>query len=813
MNSTRFFIPARSCLFLVAIALLLLASLPATAVAQESANPITLTATAGFDSYYKGEEWIPVYVNLTNDGPPIDGYVQLRTDANSPGDQLIYRAPISLPTQSEKRVLLYTTLPNLNTRLQIELVSGNNLLAETETDPLTRIPSEDLLYGIVSPDPGEFAFLEAITGSRSDAYTAFLTLDELPDAPSAWNTLDILIFNAVDTGQLTTSQQAALNAWVTTGGQLIITGGPDWQKTSAGLADYLPVTISGSETVADLPGLAAATGAPFRDSGPYVVTNSSLTQGELLFHEDGLPILARQSYGRGAVYFLGLDPRFAPLLDWDGTEQIFAEVANRIPPDSLWGAPPMNSYAANTAVTSLPELTIPPVWQMALFLIIYTLIIGPVNYQLLKRRGTPEKAWVTIPAFILIFTGITYLTGFQLRGQESIINQISISYSHSDSNQARIQSLIGLYSPQRKYYDLLFDNTTLVRPFESGFSSTLNGNGNIDALTYAAQNSVDRILVDISGIETFIAQDIRPAPPIHSDITITLKEGALQLNGIIQNNSDINLEAVTLLIGDAAIPLSDLPAGQSHSFTEAITTYISGSGGLSAPYSSNTLSYNATTILDNANYYNDPIAYPRYQLLESLNSSYTSVVVTTIPNSSVFLLAWSTDPQLDVSLQNGEFSQLATTLHIIEVPLKQDIVSNGRTTIPQALLTWSTLNQGGLYNASITDLNLNDAWIELEYQPWPEFQTMQVETLDIMLEQNSSDPGFVPELRLWNWSQDRWENVDAAQWGATAVPNPTPYIGPGATVRLRLEDQDNSYNPNIEAVYPLLTGTLTAAGE
>ena len=47
---------------------------------------------------------------------------------------------------------------------------------------------------------------------------------------------------------------------------------------------------------------------------------------------------------------------------------------------------------------------------------------------------------------VLIFSGVTYFTGFQLRGNDTIINQISVAYSQSDGEQADVYSLLGLYS-------------------------------------------------------------------------------------------------------------------------------------------------------------------------------------------------------------------------------------------------------------------------------------------------------------------------------------------------------------------------------
>ncbi len=396
-------------------------------------------------AFTKGDYWVPVQVTAANIGPAVEGFVEISMPGGAGAAPATYRSPISLPTQSNKVVTLYIKLDTGAGIVNLALRQNDGtLVAEASSGSLSRISaSTHLLYGVVSPDAAEFSFLERIPGSRSDASVALLTLEDLPETAVAWNALDVLIFNDTDTSQLTSQQRTALEVWLHNGGQLIVTGGANWQKTAASLADLLPVTIDGSRSVDDLPGLRERIGIPFRDPGPYVVATSSLRSGELIFRQDELPLLARQSVGIGSVYFLALDPRLAPLLDWDGSEAVWAAIASRVPSSSSWGSGPQNSYAATEAVSSLPSLTLPSILQLLVFLLVYTVVVGPVNYWVLKRRNRLERAWITIPVLVVIFSGVTYFTGFQLRGNDTIINQISVAYSRSDGEQAECTACWG----------------------------------------------------------------------------------------------------------------------------------------------------------------------------------------------------------------------------------------------------------------------------------------------------------------------------------------------------------------------------------
>ncbi|MCP4362146.1 MAG: hypothetical protein GY796_29415 [Chloroflexi bacterium] len=778
------------------------------AAAQDN---LSLEAQIGFDSFYKSEYWTPIQVTLANNGPPIDGEVRLVVNPGNPDRRLIYRTPINLPTQSNKRITLYADLPDqANNNLTVELANASGaVLAETVIQNRERVPAEDLLYGVLSPDPGEFSFLENVTSGRADAAVAFLQLEDLPSVAVAWNALDILILNDVDSAQLTPDQRQALDVWVRTGGQIIITGGANWQKTTAVFQDILPVTINSSESVDDLPALSEEMGFPFRDPGPYIISNSSLSRGELLFHENGQPVLAGVPLGRGTVYFLALDPRFAPLLDWDGTEAIFTAVANRIPAVTLWGSAPQNSYSASRAVTNLPELNLPAVWQMAFFLLLYIIVVGPVNYFVLKRRNRLEWAWATIPLLILGFTAFTYFTGFQLRGNKTILNQMSVAYSQADGQQARIHSLLGLYSPRRTNYDLIYPADTLARPFQNRFGGNFDGNAGVETITYSSNNSMEGIRVDVSDVATFSAQTDRPAIPVSAQGTLNLVGNQVRLDMTVQNNSQIELEEGTLLLGSTAVPLGNFAPGQTETISQIISAGASSSFGSVTPTSPRSpLSDHAAVILGSKNYYDDRVLHPRYQFLEALEGESMSGAALSLPSDTAVLLAWSDENQIEFTVNPGQSKQSGTTLYFIEIPLQQNIVSSGRIQVPKSLLNWSLLDDSGLYDPASTYLDLTDGWAEFEFQPWLEFQEMQVETLAVMLEEGSNAPSILPEVRLWHWDESTWDILAVADWGETAVPNPSPYIGPNNTIRIRLKDNARDYGRTIQAVYPILSGRV-----
>lgn len=778
---------------------------------------ISLSAAAGYDGFYSRQAWTPVFVTVANNGPAIEGEIRITLGSVAAGNQLIYNAPLSLPTQSNKRLTLYVSIDSIVTSLAVELLDENQSpLAETRTNSLDSLDADDLFYGVVSSDPAEFSLLENVTGSRRQAAVGFLDIADLPEVAAAWNTLHVLIFDDVDTGQLTADQQQALRGWVNTGGQLVITGGAGWQKTAVSFTDLLPVTITGSQSVPDLPTLSTYASLPFRDPGPYLVATSSLKSGELLLHQDGLPLLARQPLGRGSVYFLALDPKAAPLVDWDGSEQVWAEVAIRAPILPSWATGAKNSYAAGSAVASFPSLALPSTASLVLFLVVYIVAVGPANYLVLKRLNRRELAWITIPAIILVFSTATYLTGFQLKGNTTIINQMSIAFGQAGAEQLRVQTLFGIYSPRRTTYDLILPATVAARPFNRD-AGTLSGNNGADAVSRGNELIISGVVVDVGDTGTFVAESYQPAPNITGRAVLSLNNSSTQVEITIQNNSDITLEQATLLIGFTAIPLQTLTPGESTTQTHILGltglsttssgvpsyTYTTGSG-------STPLMTHADTILGTSDYYNDREAYPRWQLLQAMeDNSYGSTGASfVLPENVVTLVGWSEVAQVETAVNRDEYTSTSTTLYLLEIPITQNIVSGSNISVPVSMLNWQVLNNSGVYQPSIQNLYLyGNSWIEFEFTPWADFQNLQANNLSLLI----ADPGYggsLPQVELWNWQTEEWVELDNPQWGNNEVSEFAPYIGPGSAIRLRLEVTNVNTSVTIQEIYPILTGDL-----
>ena len=77
-------------------------------------------------------------------------------------------------------------------------------------------------------------------------------------------------------------------------------------------------------------------------------------------------------------------------------------------------------------LSNLPSLDIPSVRALGVLLILYIVIVGPVNFLLLKLKNKLHFAWVTIPTLTVLFALGAFGLAYSLRGNDIMINKLSV---------------------------------------------------------------------------------------------------------------------------------------------------------------------------------------------------------------------------------------------------------------------------------------------------------------------------------------------------------------------------------------------------
>ncbi|MCC6190471.1 MAG: hypothetical protein IT318_15695 [Anaerolineales bacterium] len=787
--------------------------LAARAAPATQPAPITLTARAGFDGYYKEARWIPMRVTVANDGPDTRGTVRIVTPRYNTAEVIVSRE-VELPNQSRHEIFLYVPAEGYLSRLEVSLVDGNRELASTSVR-LAQTGKADLLYGVLAGSPSAYNLLADVDPVNGSAYVAQLELADLPPVSYAWHSLDVLIVSDVDTGAFSPEQRAALAGWVSAGGRLIVAGGATWQKTAAGLGEVLPLVPSGTTSLAGLDALADYAVAAPPEAGVVVAATGALAPGAAVLASAGdVPLIAARRSGFGQVAFLAVDPAFDPLSGWAGLQGLFRNLLSGTSQRPSWAAGVRNWYSARDAVNALPGLDFPSAFTICGFLGFYLVAVGPVNYLVLRRLKRRELAWVTIPALVLLFSAGAYVAGYQLRGGQASLHRLAVVQVWPDAEFARVEGLIGLFSPRRSEYDLAIGPGFLARPMPvDGFA----GPAGSFRLEQADGIIIPGVRLEVGAVEPFVMQGLAPAPSFAADLVLDVGSKFASLQGTVTNRSGLALKDAVVLGPGSAQRLGDLAPGASASIRFPLSNArasvaplndvmpAAAAGGPVPPQAFYPPSNNDTTIddiLGNTYYYNDKESFRRYSLLASMIDAYGG----SGRGSGVYLIGWTDESPLPVEVVGRPFDTLDRTLYLIALDLRLD-VGSGRVVIPPGLMQWLPLNPNPATTPAPYDVYLyqgNEAQLRFIPSQLVPFKT--AEGLVMHLTSYGQSGSAALEVALWDFSENNWVDVPAPVWGDNEISRPARFVGPGGEIQVRVANT-GALQVSVER----LDFTLTAA--
>jgi len=778
---------------------------------------LSLSVEAGFDGYFRDLEWMPVQVRLANDGEARSGQLVIRPETSGEAITNAFTTPVTLPTGARQSVFLYITARSFAAQVRVELIDDNGLVLAAESARLRSILPRDRLYAVVTTAPTGAIDLTGTRFSGGDAFQAIWTLDDLPELTAAYDSIDLLLIHDIDTGSLSSGRAAALADWVARGGHLVVAGGPNWQATSAGLLNLLPILPGRAVTVPTLDSLARWVGAPANDADvlnePTTAAAGALRPGArvLVAADDGQPLLVRWSFGGGTVDYLTVDPGTQPLRGWSRLPDFWFALQATRPPSPGWANDFGNWDQAARAVEIFPGFEpLPSVLPLCGFLVGYILLIGPVNYLVLSRLNRREWAWVTIPLLIILFSGLAWAFGMSLRGSEATVNQLAVIQSWPNQERARADLLVGLLSPRRVAYDLVIEPGAALRPIprplETGTLLTRGVQTSI-AVEQAEAFAARSFTVDSSFVAGFHINAIVTAPAIGGSATLTddpVIAGQQRVRGSVRNEGDTVLRDPVILARGVAYRLESAlapgavvpfelvlpgegPAAPSPRMPTAPVPTLAFRASLAAAEQS-VLDILSTERIDPFGRVRLIGATPEQQAFARRQLFLLSLVDDTYQSPGrgdlIYLAGWLDEMPIALDLEGASWEAQGETLLL--AALEVEIVQLARRAlIPAERFTWAARDLTGLGEASPVDLNLQPGQeIAFRFTPLADAVLSEVTELRVRLENLNVGRRLIP-LYLWNWSAGRWDLFEVTRESYT-IADHQPYIGPQNAVEIRL---------------------------
>lgn len=789
-----------------------------TPVSVRAAEGLTLEAAALLDGHARAGSWMAIDIHIRNDGPAVLGELRL---AGGVQGKTRFGTAVDLPTQSDKTYRLYAQPPAFGRELTVDLIEGGRTVASTKASFAVHEATQ-LIVGIVAERPGDIVGeLDLLPNQNNLApQTVALDVADLPERVEAWNTLDRLVWQDVDADRLGPEQLTALRGWIAGGGRLVVVGGTTGPGSLNGFPDaILPYRPTATIDVAPS-SLAALLGQLPADAADVPALGGDLLGGRALASSGDRVVAADRAYGSGSVTLLGFDPTVGWLGDSDAGEALWRRV---LPARGNGGPVIGDDSQIVSAVSQLPSLALPPIGGLVALLGAYILLIGPINYIVLRRLDRREWAWLTMPVLIGAFAVGAYGFGSLLRGSELILNEVAIVRGAPGATDGTAQVYLGVFSPSRGTYQLRVPGGALLSaPVSGDFFGGQTNAAQLDIL----QGDPARIRdlgVGFGSLRTVRAETAVQVPLVEA--ALRLDDG--RLTGTVTNRSQQALLKPAVVLGGTVATLDDLAPGATGTVDVPLAPFqfdIQLSDKVVGPVffgDGRELGEDAARL------------YARHTIIGQLTYDPNFGFTGQLPAEGPVVLAWADGNLLDVEIEGQQPRRTGNVLYF----LPTDLAVAGEVTFRTDLLRSTVVRtDAAFFSKDPYSINMGQGSAEIAYRPVTFDGELRVTQLALGL--NFGDPGFVvdpkpieplpeippacdrevdpqacvdvdglPDIELFDLSTSAWVRLPSLDGGSRyAVAQPERYVDAATgTVLIRFVNENEGTGFNLDLA---ITGEL-----
>ncbi|MFH0962534.1 MAG: hypothetical protein V2A58_00830 [Planctomycetota bacterium] len=516
----------------------------------------------GLGGAVKAGSWCPLYVELKSTHEDFKGVLEVEVVAGQDTVPLFVK-PLILPADTPTRHWVYFRSPvalydNPGFRFHWRVLDtrGRARLRREWTRSVIA-SAGDTVIAVMRTAGVERAGLDALltTDAVVRIHPLLVSPPLAPDRAIGYAAADAIVWiNPVPSAFALTDQAEAIVDYVRQGGHLVIAVADGWQAVAQSfLADLVPAELAGSFLGGSLPALGAF-GAP---TGPIVLARMSSVSGKVLMDAAGAPVVVRGELGLGRVTLIAFDPTKAPFADLKRREAFWADILGLdadVSKDERRGREDVSGMLLRP-LNDFPGFKPINFVFVGIFLAVYVILIGPVDYFLLKRLRKMHWTWITFPsiavgasalAFLALSTGrVTGLNG----------NTVSIVSASAGGDEIAGLTFATVLSPSQTRYSVGIEGaraSIAPREFDPLMRTPGAGPGWGASQCYVspAGRRIDELLIRIWSAQTFEACWRAPAPALPR-AKLSLDPSG-RLVGEITNDTPYTLSDVTLIHGDSA---------------------------------------------------------------------------------------------------------------------------------------------------------------------------------------------------------------------------------------------------------------------
>lgn len=237
------------------------------------------------------------------------------------------------------------------------------------------------------------------------------------------------------------------------------------------------------------------------------------------------------------------------------------------------------AQAANNAVMeylyNISEMRPLSIWWVILLLITLAVLLGPVDYKMLKRRGRLPLTWLTCAFWIILFTVGAYYGVQALRGGKMQLRVVSVLDGIESSNQTWSTDYCGLFAPHSDDYEFkgLRDNQ-----WWSGIAPTQQsiwaynrevGGRKIYCFQHDGGNLPYSLPINIWTIQCLLNESPLEQLPFDAQVE---RNGNEAIVNIVNDSDAPILNGYALFGNDSGINFGSVPAHASKQFRSQLRT-------------------------------------------------------------------------------------------------------------------------------------------------------------------------------------------------------------------------------------------------
>ena len=477
----------RSFLFRAIPSALMFACLASAALAD-----VKLDAAVGFDNTFRPESWIPVTISLGGTG--VTGAGELQVIVSGREGTTSYSKPVRLhagPLNEQHTIYYYHPSTAPAPVISAQLIVDGRRLAEKKLDKSFSLSETQPAIVALTQDRSGLNYLQKLDfgrqhmspGSRQQwnqfqngqpgnntplgnnpmrvLYPPSLTL---PDSPFGYNAVDCVMLGDMPLDSLTEEQWNAIARWVKAGGELVISGGSDLNKLkNPQLAQLLPIVPKGIRQVTSLPKLEERYDEPLRMASTTVVVGSLNADSMATCTQGDIPLVSTKRIGTGTVVFTAFDLTSPEFRAWAGEPNLWQEILRLGTGEAsarqvLRNAANRNWYDRNQsladALAGIQASEAPGFTFIGMFLLLYIIVLVPVNYFILRMKDRKELAWITAPAIILGFSTAAYGIGYSVKGGQLFMRYATVIEGSANSDGYAAYTVASIFSPRQTRYNI-----------------------------------------------------------------------------------------------------------------------------------------------------------------------------------------------------------------------------------------------------------------------------------------------------------------------------------------------------------------------